>query len=102
MLKTNFVDLEALGILLASDRLGIVVGQLCVDLTAHEPYRCKPELVDAQLEAIAVFALLRYDAAGESPVPVQVRPPAPAFSTRVSTLTPNCYRRSLWLHHHLA
>jgi hypothetical protein len=53
MLKTNVVDLEALGISLASDRLGVVVGQLCVNVTAHEPYRCKPELVGGQLEAIA-------------------------------------------------
>lgn len=53
MLKTSYVDLEALGISLASDRLGIVIGQLFVDITPHEPYQCKPELVVSQLEAIA-------------------------------------------------
>jgi hypothetical protein len=53
MLKIETIDLEALGISLASDRLGLVVSQLCVDVTAGEPYKCKPELVEAQLSAIS-------------------------------------------------
>jgi hypothetical protein len=53
MLKINTISLDALGISLASDRLGLVVSQLFVDVTADEPYRCKPGFVDAQLDAIS-------------------------------------------------
>jgi hypothetical protein len=53
MVNIHNVDLEDLGITLASDRIGIVIGQLFVDVSAAEPYKCKPELVAAQLDAIS-------------------------------------------------
>ena len=52
MPKISSVDLQVIGIALPSDRLGLVVGQLCVDVTAHEPYQCDPARVAEQLEAI--------------------------------------------------
>lgn len=53
MVNIHNVDLEPIGITLPSDRIGIVIGQLFVDVTAAEPYKCNPALVAAQLDAIS-------------------------------------------------
>ena len=53
MIQVERVDLNPLGIVLPSDRVGMVVAQPNLQLTAVEPYRCAVEAKPAQLAMVA-------------------------------------------------
>ena len=51
-MRVERVDLTALGVVLPSDRVGMVFAQPFCCLTAVEPYRCTPETKDRQLSVL--------------------------------------------------
>jgi hypothetical protein len=52
MISVQSVDLAALGVTLPNDRVGIVLSQPQLSLTANEPYRCTPAARARQLQAL--------------------------------------------------
>ena len=52
MVYVDRVDLTARGIVLPSDRVGMVMAQPRLHLTAHDPFTCLPDYKDRQLAAV--------------------------------------------------
>jgi hypothetical protein len=52
MIRVETVDLTARGLTLPSDRVGMVIAQPCLGLTAAEPFQCRPELRTRQLAVV--------------------------------------------------
>src|SRR5271154_3296709 len=52
MITIETVDLASRGITLPCDRVGMVIAQPCLGLTAIEPFQCRPDL---QLQQLAVI-----------------------------------------------